>query len=269
METRLIMECVSKVLAGWRNLFLRIEGPELEPYLWHSHYLTGRFSQRCLPHLGKKLKGKILDVGAGTGHGARYLNKKKTKYYPTDLPTVTNRLDKMVSRHEEKIKIYCSGYALPLIDNCLEGVMLISVLEHLENPQLALSEAHRVMITGGGLLIVVPFAFPVHGFPVDYRRWTLEGLKLEVKNAGFKIIDEVSMGNAFASLALNLNLLLKYHLHQSDYRLLSLILILITPFTLLSQLMCNLLALLLGPLDRSKAFPLEIAILGEKVKKIE
>lgn len=269
METRLIMKWVSKFLVKWENLLRKIEGPELEPSIWHSHYLTGRFSRRCLPRLGRKLKGKILDIGAGTGHGARYLNKEKTRYYPTDLPTMTNRLTKKISRHTENIKIYCSGYALPLIDNCMEGVMLISVLEHLENPRLALSEAHRVLITGGRLLLVAPFAFPVHGFPLDYKRWTLEGLKLETKNAGFKIIDEVSFGNTFTSLALNLNLLLKYNLHQSDYRLLSLILVLITPITLLNQLICNLLALLLGPLDRSNAFPLGIAILGEKVKKIE
>ncbi len=147
--------------------------------------------------------------------------------------------------------------------------MLIFVLEHLEDPQIALSEANRVTELGGYLLIAAPFSFPVHGFPSDYRRWTLEGLRLEMKNAGFKVIDEVSMGNGFASLALNLNLLLKHHLHQLHGRLFTLTMLLATPFMLLLQLIFNLLALLLGSLDRSEALPLGVAILGEKVKKIE
>jgi SAM-dependent methyltransferase len=268
MRIRQVTTWVSKALTRWEYSFRRIEGPELEPFPWHSHYLTGRFSQHCLATLGQKLKGKVLDVGAGTGHGGRYLNKNITKYYATDLPTVTNRLNKRISLNIEKIRTYCSCYALPFVDDCMEGVILISVLEHLENPQLALSEAYRVTIKGGNLLIFTPFAFPVHGHPLDFRRWTLEGLKLEMKKSGFEVVDEVSIGNAFASLALNLNLLLRYNLQQSHCKLLKSIMKLVTPFLMLLQLIFNLLALLFGPLDRSKSFPLGVAILGRKENKI-
>jgi SAM-dependent methyltransferase len=148
------------------------------------------------------------------------------------------------------------------------GTMLIFVLEHLEDPQLALSEAYRVTKMGGYLLISTPFSFPVHGYPLDYRRWTLEGLKIEINNAGFMVMDEISIGDAFASLALNVNLLLKYHLRQSRWALIRLATILAAPFTILVQLMVNHVAILLGPLDQSRAFPLGIAILCKKVKKI-
>jgi SAM-dependent methyltransferase len=261
------MENLKKVIRFWENTFRQIEGPELEPYPWHSHYLSVRCAKNELTLLGAQLSGRILDIGAGTGYAARYLRSENTEYYPTDLLTGRDPLNGKISRRTEKLKLYCSCYSLPFIDECMGGTMLIFVLEHLENPQLALSEAYRVTKMGGYLLIATPFSFPVHGFPSDYRRWTLEGLKIEMNNAGFKVMDEVALGDVFASLALNVNLLLKYHLGQSRWKLIRLATVLACPFTILLQLMTNCVAILLGPLDQSKAFPLGIAILGEKVKK--
>ncbi len=258
------MECLKKLIRFWENKFRQIEGPELEPYPWHSHYLSARYAKRGLTSLGNQLSGKILDIGAGTGHGARYLKSERTEYYPVDLPTGRDRLDRSISKRTEKLKLYCSCYALPFVDECMGGTMLISVLEHLENPQLALSEAYRVTLAGGYLLIATPFSFPVHGFPSDYRRWTVEGLKIEMRHAGFKVMDEISIGDGFASLALNLNLLLRYHLRQSRWSAIRLAITLATPFAILLQLMVNHVAVLLGPLDQSKASPLGIAILGKK-----
>jgi SAM-dependent methyltransferase len=262
------MENLKKLIRSWESTFRQIEGPELEPYPWHSHYLSVRCAKKGLTLLGNQLSGRILDIGAGTGHGARYLKSESTEYYPIDLPTGRNPLNGSISKRTEKLKIYCSCYALPFIDECMGGTMLISVLEHLENPQLALTEAYRVTIMGGYLLIATPFSFPVHGFPSDYRRWTLEGLKIEMKNAGFKVMDEISIGDVFASLALNVNLLVRYHLRQSRWTAIRLATVLATPFAILLQLMVNHVAILLGPLDQSKAFPLGIAILGKKVKKM-
>jgi len=262
------MEFLKGVIKSWENMFLRVEGPELEPHPWHSHYLSVRCAKKGLTLLGSRLSGRVLDIGAGTGHGARYLRDENTEYYPTDLPTGRNRLNGNISKKTQKLRIYCSCYALPFIDECMGGTMLISVLEHLEDPQLALSEVYRVTKIGGYLLIATPFSFPVHGFPSDYRRWTSEGLKLEMKNAGFEVLDEVVIGDAFASLALNVNLLLKYHLRESRWTVTRLATVLATPFRILFQLMINYIAISLGPLDRSRALPLGITMLGKKVKKM-
>jgi SAM-dependent methyltransferase len=260
---------LNKLVHYWLNLIQKVEGPELEPHLCHSHFLTAHYFGDALMQLGNRLCGKILDVGAGTGLGARYLVRDKTEYYPVDLLTVRDRFDKGVSCKSEKIKVYCSCYSLPFKDESINGTMLISVLEHLEDPQLALSEAFRVTIRGGCLLVATPFAFPVHGFPVDFRRWTLEGLKSELIKAGFTIISEKCIGNTFAALALNLNLLLKYHSFPSPYRVLNVVKLVAAPFLLFLQFAFNLVALLLGPLDRSKSFPLGFGILGKRMEKKE
>jgi SAM-dependent methyltransferase len=242
----------------------RMEGPELEPYIWHSHYLTAKYSRRSMNMLGEQLKGKVLDIGAGTGHGARYLNKEKCIYFPIDLLTARDFSDKAITQKPEKIKVYCSCYELPFVENSMEGIMFISVLEHLEDPQLALKEAYRILAPGGNILVSTPFSFPVHGYPMDFRRWTLEGLKLEVENVGFKVTYGNAIGNTIASMALNMNLFLKYYIVSGRSKIAVLLVKLVTPFRLLTQLVFNLLAITLGWIDKSKSCPLGIAVLGTK-----
>ena len=255
---------IKTAINKWETLFRKIEGPELEPYIWHSHYLTAGYSEKSLTSLGEKLKGKVLDIGAGTGHGARYLNKEKCAYFPIDLLTARDFRDKAITQKPEKIKVYCSCYELPFVEKSMEGIMFISVLEHLKDPQLALREAYRILAPCGNILVSTPFSFPVHGYPMDFRRWTLEGLKLEVENAGFKVTCGNAIGNTIASMALNMNLFLKYYVVSERSKIAVLFVKLVAPFRLLTQLVFNLLAITLGWIDKSKSFPLGIAVLGTK-----
>lgn len=45
---------------------------------------------------------------------------------------------------------------LPFSDNSVDAVTMIEVLEHMQCPQTALREAHRVLKPGGTLVVVVP-----------------------------------------------------------------------------------------------------------------
>ena len=256
---------VSRMAKAIIRLIMKIEGPELEPFLWHSHYLTAQYSKKALSTLGKKLQGIILDVGAGTGYGARFLDPNKTKYIPTDIPGGRNPEDSLITKITEKIKIYCSCYELPFSKDRIDGIMMISVLEHLENPRIALNEAYRILIPGGHIIVAVPFAFPVHGFPMDFHRWTREGLKLDMMNAGFEIIEAKYLGNIFASLGLNINLFMKYSIIKGKNASMAIILLCLAfPLRIIFQFIVNLLAVLLNPIDKSDTFPLGVAIMGKK-----
>jgi SAM-dependent methyltransferase len=143
--------------------------------------------------------------------------------------------------------------------------MMISLLEHLENPLIALNEAYRILIPGGHIIVAVPFAFPVHGFPLDFHRWTKEGLKLDMMNAGFEIMEAKYHANIFASLALNINLFMKYSLIKGKSTLTIIILLYLAfPLRIIFQLIINILAILLSPIDKSDTFPLGVSILGKK-----
>lgn len=74
------------------------------------------------------------------------------------------------------------------------GVLCSEVLEHVRRPHVALAELRRVMQPGGTLIVTTLTAFPLHGFPDDYRRWTESGLAAELEDAGFADIKTETAG---------------------------------------------------------------------------
>jgi SAM-dependent methyltransferase len=66
---------------------------------------------------------------------------------------------------------------LPLQDEELDAIVCTEVLEHCAEPFYAVLEMHRVLKTGGLLLVTSPFFWPWHGnahYP-DYWRFTDQG----------------------------------------------------------------------------------------------
>lgn len=68
------------------------------------------------------------------------------------------------------------------------GVLCSETLEHVRRPGRALEELHRVLRPGGAIVVTTLTAFPIHGFPNDYRRWTEAGLAAELEDARFERI---------------------------------------------------------------------------------
>jgi SAM-dependent methyltransferase len=240
-----------------------VEGPELDARWWHSHYLSARLLAPLLRPLGETLRGRVLDVGAGTGYARRLLDPAATVYIPTDLPTGRDAADPRIARKGERPAVYCSGYDLPFADGAVDAVTVLMVLEHTERPERVLAEAHRVLAPGGRLLVSVPFAFPVHGAPHDFRRWTAGGLEVELRRAGFRPLQTVQAGNAFHTLGLNLNFLGRFYLPGRG-RMAAALAAAAAPLRIAGQAVVNLAALALGPLDTSRALPVAVAALAEK-----
>jgi SAM-dependent methyltransferase len=89
--------------------------------------------------------------------------------------------------------------SLPLRDCVAQTVLLTEVLEHLSEPERALSEVWRVMKPGAYLVLSVPFVYGMHG--EDYRRWTKSGLTVLIENSGFELAWIGENGGPFAAIA--------------------------------------------------------------------
>ena len=86
--------------------------------------------------------------------------------------------------------------ALPIKDQCIDGIVSMSVLEHMESPHLAAREIVRVLRRGGVLYVNTPFLYPYHAAPNDYTRWTLSGLS-QLFGEEMEVVESGPRGGVF------------------------------------------------------------------------
>ncbi len=76
------------------------------------------------------------------------------------------------------VDVVCNIHDLPFKDNSIDAIVNIAVLEHVKNPELVVSEIHRVLKPGGRVFTAFPFMQGYHASPFDYTRVTSEGIKV-------------------------------------------------------------------------------------------
>lgn len=79
---------------------------------------------------------------------------------------------------------------LPLADASVDLVLSSQVLEHVDDPADYLRESLRVLKPGGRLLLSTHGMMFFHPDPVDYWRWTGQGLRKIVQDAGFESVSQ-------------------------------------------------------------------------------
>jgi SAM-dependent methyltransferase len=74
---------------------------------------------------------------------------------------------------------------LPLRSESFHAVICSEMLEHVPDPPAVVREAHRVLRSGGILLVCVPFLTRIHGDPYDFGRYTDYYWSETLQAAGF------------------------------------------------------------------------------------
>jgi SAM-dependent methyltransferase len=72
--------------------------------------------------------------------------------------------------------------------NSIDAIICVSVLEHVERPWIAAKEIAKIMRPGGQIFCYTHFAFPEHGYPSDYFRFTRAGLEMIFRDAELEIV---------------------------------------------------------------------------------
>lgn len=166
----------------------------------HPQWLMGGDKQRFLSAHAAALRGRVLDIGCAgkeakgfLGEGVQYLGLDD---YLASIPYGTMP------------DIYAGAGNLPFADESIDHVLLLDVLEHVPDADMCIREIQRVMKPGGKLLLNIPFIYPVHDAPDDYRRLTEFGLLKLLEKVGMKIELESAHGHPLVTSALMLNLAL-------------------------------------------------------------
>jgi SAM-dependent methyltransferase len=120
-------------------------------------------------------RGRVLDYGCA--------DVPYRSFFPADVDFVAADLP---GNPNATVELTGEG-TVPAPDESFDAVLSTQVLEHVTDPRRYLSEAFRVLRPGGRLLLTTHGIFVWHPDPGDYWRWTGEGLRLAVRQAGFEV----------------------------------------------------------------------------------
>lgn len=250
------------------KLFALVEGPELEPTLFHSHFLSSKAIKAAGKRVRPLLNGDVLDVGAGTGYGKTFL-PENANYFPTDIGGARDYHDNSLTRKGVPLVKQCSVYDIDYPANRFDSCLALNLFEHLKEPTKAISEIKRVVKNNGAIALLVPFNFPVHGYPDDYWRWTVEGLRHFLEAEGVRVTACFSCGKTIHSIALNLNLFLREGIILKGHKVSTprvFVYAVVRPILTLLFFVVNIVALIAGILDRSSTLPIAICAVGWNIK---
>lgn len=137
----------------------------------------------------------VLDVGCGI---KPYRKLFKTPHY--------TGIDIQGGGHADSAKTvdaFFDGITIPFPEHSFDAVICTQVLEHAQDPEALIAECARVLKPQGKIFISMPFTYPEHETPYDFRRFTrYEHTRLMQKNnfAHTATIQTTGFGGTFAQL---------------------------------------------------------------------
>jgi len=121
--------------------------------------------------------GKLLDFGCADSP-YRSAVPAGCQYVAADLP----------GNPKAAVLVRPDG-TVPCADGEFDAVLSSQVLEHVRDPAAYLKECLRLLRPGGRLLLSTHGTMFLHRDPVDYWRWTCDGLRLALEQAGFCVVE--------------------------------------------------------------------------------
>lgn len=162
------------------------------------------------------LKGELLDFGCGAKpYESLFLNV--SKYIGTDIENESH------DHSNEIIDFYYDGTTLPFENESFDSIFSSEVLEHVPDMEKSLKELNRVLKRDGQILITVPFSFPEHEMPFDFRRLTSGGIQKVLTDHGFEIVKFQKYGS-FSKVLFQLIIMYLHDLVYTKNRYVNLIL---------------------------------------------
>lgn len=167
--------------------------------LLNKQFITeSRLRRDVLAALAAHAQGVMIDVGCGSKpYEAEILgNTKISRYVGMEY---IGAVDYFGTAYQN-LELCGDAQRLAFCDEAADVILCSEVLEHLPEPLLAISEAHRILKPGGTYIVTVPSTFKFHMEPHDYHRFTKHGLRYQLSSRGFEVLDLRNRGHAPAAL---------------------------------------------------------------------
>ncbi len=129
-----------------------------------------------------KTSDLVLDAGCG-----------KNPYYHKAISSKIICADILQTK---KVHLVADSMSLPLKKSKFDGVVSVNSLYYCNNPKKSIKEFSYVLKSGGKLVLMTPFIYPIHDAPDDKYRFTEYGIR-ELLKEDFIIENIKAIGGIF------------------------------------------------------------------------
>lgn len=168
---------------------------------FESHPINKLSRQYTLNQLKKNLEPinnpTILEIGCSSG----YMLQKIQSCIPHAMLIGSDVVYKPLIELSKKITIPLLRFDIlqcPLPDNCIDAIILLNVLEHIEDDITTLKQIYRILKPNGILILEVPAGphlYDAHDkICMHFRRYKLTKLCKLITEQGFKIANRSHLG---------------------------------------------------------------------------
>jgi SAM-dependent methyltransferase len=133
----------------------------------------------------------VLDLGGGIGHYRDFAASVEDRYLILEVDYASYAVQRNMERHSYVVG---DGHDRLFADEAFDLICLFEVLEHVRNPFTIFSNCSRWLKPGGRMFISAPQYWHVHGWPSDYFRYTVNGIKELARTAGLTVSEIWPMG---------------------------------------------------------------------------
>jgi len=127
------------------------------------------------------INGRLVDIGCGVKPYKNLFASYVTEHIGVDHEkTIHDR---------SNIDLIGTAYDIPADNESYDSAICTAVLEHLEEPELALLECFRILKSGGYAIYSIPFIWHLHEEPRDFYRYSKFGIKYLFEKVGFEIVE--------------------------------------------------------------------------------
>lgn len=157
-----------------------------------NHYIDRASRYHACMQIRKCLDGgTLLEIGSSSGYLLRELKGKFPKEFIVGSDCISEPLEKIFKIRGDIPLIQYDLVNCPLPDNCLDVVVALNVLEHIEDDVCALQQIYRILKPGGTAIIEVPAGPDLFDFYDEelkhFRRYSIDDLSQKAMEAGFFI----------------------------------------------------------------------------------
>jgi SAM-dependent methyltransferase len=146
------------------------------------------------------VSGGVLDVGCGEQPFRPLIEASARRYVGMDV----------VQNSTNSVEIVSALEQAPSPTVAFAAILCTEVLEHVEDIDAAFAGLRRLVAGDGVVVLTVPFVFPLHMEPYDFRRLTLHGIRRLAGDHGFQVERATPLGalpNVLATLVADASIL--------------------------------------------------------------